>query len=332
MMKKTMCLGAIGLVFLLTSCASADQFRFEDEHTTPSAYVPLPDGVTLEKADGVAHEPNETTNLLGSLAPDERRPQERVPEIMRRGRLIVGVDQSQYLLGYRDPASGEILGFEADIAREIARDIFGDPSKVEFRFVDSSSWVEVLESNQVDCIIRNISITRQRQDQVFFSTAYLTAQTRLLVPARSEVETIDDLAGKTACVTDKSTSLQSAKAYAPHTNLLVANSDSDCLVSLQQSQADALISDDITLSGIAAQDPFTRITNSTIGEEHYGIAFAKPGVRHNTDGLIRQVNSTLERIFSDGTWYELYDQWLGAYLPTQQPPALNYRSERTVRN
>ena len=67
----------------------------------------------------------------GSLRPDDKKPEERIPEIVKRGRIIVGVDQSQYLLSFRDNATGELKGFEVDLAREIARDIFGDPDKVD---------------------------------------------------------------------------------------------------------------------------------------------------------------------------------------------------------
>ena len=47
-------------------------------------------------------------------------------KILSRGRLIVGVDQNTYLFGFRNPATGEIEGFDIDIAREVAKAIFGD--------------------------------------------------------------------------------------------------------------------------------------------------------------------------------------------------------------
>ncbi|AHI23666.1 glutamate ABC transporter substrate-binding protein [Corynebacterium vitaeruminis] len=292
-----------------------------------SAYMPLPEGSSLEKAG--SQEPTDvvTTGLVGSLRPDSRTAKERVPGILQRGRLIVGIDQSQNLLSFREPSSGEIKGFEVDIAREIARDIFGDPTKVEFRFVNSSTWVDSVQSNQTDFAIRAISITKDRQDQVTFSAPYLTGLTRMLVEKNSGITSLDDLANKTVCVTTESTGLQRTRASAPTTDILVATSAADCLVALQQSQVQAIISDDTILSGMAEQDPFTEIVGDSIGTENYGIAMATPGPGHDTDGLIRQVNSTIERIDSDGTWYRLYNAWFGSYLPNQQPPAISYREE-----
>ena len=290
-------------------------------------YLPLTQGAVIEKA--CTHYPItiQTTYLLGSLAPDVATAAERVPEIIKRGRIIVGVDQSQNLLSFRNTATGELQGFEVDLAREIARDIFNDPHKVEFRYVDSANWIEALEAKQIDLAMRTAYITRERQDQVFFSTPYFTGSTRMLVANHSPIKEISNLAEETICVTNNSTGAEQARAQAPESDLLVVRSSADCLIALQQNRAAAVVTDDVILSGMAAQDPFTSIVGRPLSMEQYGIAVAKPGVRHNTEGLIRQVNSTLERVFADGTWQRTYNHWLGIYLPHQNPPATNYRDE-----
>lgn len=167
------------IVSLTAGCARTPETSTATAPTSDSLpFVPLPQGATIERAG--AEPPNKiiTTNLLGSLAPDNRSPGERVPEIISRGRLIVGIDQSQNLLSFRNTITGELQGFEVDIAKEIATDIFGDPTKIEFRYVDSANWIDSLESHQIDMAIRTLSITRDRQDQVFFSTPYLKGSTK----------------------------------------------------------------------------------------------------------------------------------------------------------
>lgn len=319
-------IGAILCALLLASCTSAPQKpSLPLEHDLP--YVPLPQGAVIEKAGTHAPKKIQQTNLLGSLAPDDATAAQRVPEIIARGRIIVGVDQSQNLLSFRNTATDELQGFEIDLAREIARDIFNDPKKVEFRYVDSANWIEALEANQIDIAMRTASITRERQDQVFFSTPYFMGSTRMLVPSHSPIKEISNLAEQTICVTNNSTGAEQVRAQAPKSDLLVARSSADCLIALQQNQASAVVTDDVILSGMAAQDPFTSIVGKPLTTEHYGIAIAKPGVRHHTTGLIRQVNSTLERVFADGTWQRTYNHWLGVYLPHQTPPATNYRNE-----
>ncbi len=52
--------------------------------------------------------------------------------IAARGRLIAGVDQGKYLVGYRNAITGELEGSDIDVVRQIAAAIFGDPNRVQF--------------------------------------------------------------------------------------------------------------------------------------------------------------------------------------------------------
>ncbi|CAB0777774.1 ABC transporter [Corynebacterium diphtheriae] len=280
--------------------------------------LPLPAGATVgSPASGTI----QTDNLLGSLRPNG----DDVAQVRQRGYLIVGIDQSQNLLSFRD-TDGELKGFEVDLAREVARDIFGEP-KIDFRYVDSSSWVKALEDGQVDMVLRSISVTRERQDQVFFSTPYFSGKTRILTQKDSDIHGAADLKG-TVCVTNLSTGSKRLGAIAPNSTMLAVRNSADCLLALQQNHADAVISDDAILSGMIAQDPFTHIVGEPLATEQYAVAFAKPRTGRDTAPMIRQVNSTFERIFRDGTWASTYNHWFGAYLAPQEHPAVHYREER----
>lgn len=327
-MRALICILSLLVLLGASSCAQPPESPpLAPTATSNLPFVPLPQGAVIEKAG--SHQPHKiiTTNLLGSLAPDDQPVEERVPDILARGRLIVGVDQSQNLISFRNTATGELQGFEVDIAKEIAQDIFGDPTKIEFRYVDSANWIYSLEANQIDIAIRTISITRERQDQVFFSTPYLKGSTRILVNKSSGIKGISALDSRPICVTNQSTGTHYARKLAPNSDLVVVRSSADCLIALQQNQASAVVTDDVILSGMSAQDPFTNIVGNALSSESYGIATAKPGHRHHTEGLIRQINATLERIYNDGTWQKHYNYWFGTYLPNQTPPATHYRTE-----
>ena len=92
--------------------------------------LPMPSGA--EVAPSVSGAAVESCDATASLRPSTAGGP-TVDAIRRRGRLIVGVDQSTNLFSFRDPMSGELQGFDVDIAREIARDLVGDPDKVDFR-------------------------------------------------------------------------------------------------------------------------------------------------------------------------------------------------------
>lgn len=289
--------------------------------------LPRPAGSTIERPGTVAPSRVNTGDVEGSLAPDDSTPEERIPEIVERGRIIVGIDQSLNLLSFRNPATGELEGFEVDLAHEIAADIFDDPDAVDFRFVDSGNRAEALESGEVDIIIRTMTVTEERQEQVEFSTPYLTSNMRMLSIRGSGINTYEDLEGDTVCVADNTTALEMTRRHAPESTILKTRRWSDCLLALQQHQADALIADDTILSGISAQDPQTQITGPVLTQENYGAAVREASPGNNSAGLVRQVNSTIERIRSDGTWWEMFDRWFSDHLAAFGPPRLNYRDE-----
>src|SRR5260370_10800662 len=51
--------------------------------------------------------------------------------IQKRGKLIVGTKFDQPLFGVKNPTTRDIEGFDAEIARLMAKAVFRDPSKVE---------------------------------------------------------------------------------------------------------------------------------------------------------------------------------------------------------
>ena len=93
----------------------------------------------------------------------------------------------------------------------------------------------------------------------------------------------------------------------------------DCLVALQQSQVDAISTDDLILAGLVGQDPYLRIVGPSLNAEPYGI-----GINLENTGLVRFVNGTLERIRADGTWNTLYRKWLTVLGPASAPPVAKY--------
>lgn len=301
----------------------------EQETSTTRELLPLPPGAKLEGAEGVPAEPYVPSKLdwEGSLNPrgaEEATP--NVDRIKRRGRLVVGIDQSLYLLAFRDTASGELRGLEVDLARAIAEDIFNEEStginRLDLRFVDSAARAEALNNGEVDIVIRTMSITPERAKTIDFSTPYLTSGVRVLVPRDRGVDDINQLGGKTVCIVDGTNLTQIARTFTPHSEILRTRSWSDCLMATQQFQADAIVADDSILAGLSAQDPYTKILPGTLASQYYGVGLPK-----GQADLVRQVNSTLERMRNDGTWSQLYSTWLGGSIAESSPPPLMYRKE-----
>jgi polar amino acid transport system substrate-binding protein len=252
-------------------------------------------------------------------SPGAMPPGSTMAAIAERGRLIVGVDQNTYLFGFRNPATGQLEGFDIDIAREIARSIFGDPNRIQLRVVDASQRESALQSGEVDLVARTFSITCDRKRNVAFSTVYYYANQRILAIKGSGIDSPAALSGKRVCAVSGTTSLAALFALNPRPKLFSATTWTDCLVMLQQGQVDAISTDDVVLSGLALQDPNVEVVGPSIAVEPYGLGIKK----ENTD-LVRFVNGVLEQIRDDGTWQQLYEARLRTLGPSPGPPAARY--------
>lgn len=309
-------------VALVAGCGSSG--------TTPTpvsiaAVDPRPAGI--EEATDVATTDDEDCNREASLRPAPSLPEpgamppgSSMAAIVERGRLIVGVDQNQFLFGYRNPATGQLEGFDIDIAREIAMAIFGNPDSIELKVVGAADRETMLESGEVDLIARTFSISCARKEKVAFSSVYFYADQRILVSKGSEIFSGADLSGKKGCAVTGTTSLVKLAGLNPNLTVFGASQWPDCLVMLQQGQIDVIGTDYVVLAGLAAQDPNVEVVGPSISVEPYGI-----GVNKNNEDLVRFVNGVLARIRADGTWERLYADRLAQDLgPSPGPPDPRY--------
>jgi len=283
---------------------------------------PAPAGMDeLPPQPAKAPTPQGDCNRTASLRPFPTKAEAdaAVTNIRNRGRLIVGLDIGSNLFSFRDPITGEITGFDVDIAGEIARDIFGTPSQVEYRILSSADRIAALQNNQVDVVVKTMTINCDRKKLVNFSTVYLNANQRILAARDSAISQPSDLSGKRVCVAKGTTSLQRIQQITPQPIIVGVVTWADCLVALQQRQVDAVSTDDSILAGLVVQDPYLHIGGPSLNEEQYGI-----GVNLQNTGLVRFVNGTLERVRRDGTWNTLYRKWLTVLGPAPAPPVARY--------
>jgi polar amino acid transport system substrate-binding protein len=236
-------------------------------------------------------------------------------KIRTRGYLIAGVDQSTYHFGFLNPLTGQIEGFDIDMIRAVAKAIFGDPSKVQFKAISDAQRISDITNGTVDIVAHTMTITCQRLQQLDFSSVYFESHQKVLVLKNSAATSLASLHGQKVCATtdsDSVTKIQQAKAVAVQVPYWT-----DCLVDLQQGDVAAVSTDDSILDGLAAQDPWTKIIGGALTNEPYGLAISK---QHPE--FVRFVNAVLQQMRTDGQWKQSYQHWLGTPVPN--PPQAQY--------
>ena len=96
----------------------------------------------------------------------------RLAEIIKRDKLIVATFGTAPPFCYTDE-KGKLVGFDIDIARLIAKALFGDENKVEFVVVTSEGRWPAVNSGRADIGIASTTVYPDRALRVAFTRPYV---------------------------------------------------------------------------------------------------------------------------------------------------------------
>lgn len=238
-------------------------------------------------------------------------------DIQQRGRLIVGTAADVLQFGFRNPKTGNIEGFDVDVAHAIANAIFGDPNAIEYKVINYAERIPSLVDGSVDIVAHTMTINCARWQQIAFSTEYYHAGQTVLVGTDSEATGIESFEGngQKVCVARGSTNLEELVNEYPTVERVEVDDLSDCLVLFQQSAVDAITGDNTVMAGFEAQDPFAQQVGDKFTDEPYGL-----GINRDHPEFVQFVNLVLEQMRADGTLLDLQQTWIDDDTPP--PPAV----------
>lgn len=304
---------------LLAACTGVDYAQ------TPLPPTPSTSSSSAPPATPVACDnPTQSYDPLASIPASGSITDASVRKILARGHLVVGVSADTYLFGARDPFTSRIEGFDIDMARAVAKSLFGSESKLQLRVITAADRIPVLKDREVDMVARNMTMTCARWKDIGFSAEYYHSGQKLLVAkdpsGKVPTTALKDLDGEKVCAPRGTSTLEKLRTFQGVVPVPAAD-HTGCLVLFQQGKADAITGDDTVLAGLAAQDPYTVVTSApAITDEPYGLGFNKDDVY-----LIRYVNRVLADLEASGQWKAIYNRWLAGPLgPAPAPPVAVY--------
>jgi ABC-type amino acid transport substrate-binding protein len=202
--------------------------------------------------------------------------------------------------GLRNPTSGDVEGLDADLGREIAKDMGVRPVFIE---AVSANRIPFLQQDKVDLIISTFTINEERKQQIDFSVPYYIAGQSILVKKESTIQSVTDLNGKKVCSGEGSTSEKNVRTKAPQAQLLLFKTYTEAGQALSDGRCDAVSTDDSILFGLAEKIPGTELRGGVFTEEPLGI-----GVKKGRTDLVDFVNATLRKMKDDGRLKAAYDK------------------------
>lgn len=259
----------------------------------------------------------------GPVASDEAiASSEWATAVKEAGTLRVGGVQTSALFCLLNEVDGVERGMDAGLFQLLTRYILGDESAYELTQVTSDTRESVLQNNQVDCVFATYSITPERQELISFAGPYFVARQAILVKAdNTDINGVDDLAGKNVAVQSGSTGPSIVDEYAPEAVQQEFSTDEEARAALEQGRVDAYVIDETMQAGSIIKAPGKyKIVGEPFGpEDPYGI-----GVPLDSDA-VEFINGFLAEIEGDGTWADLWKVTIGDRTgqdTAPEPPAL----------
>jgi glutamine transport system substrate-binding protein len=226
--------------------------------------------------------------------------------------LRVVTDPSFVPFEMMDQESGEMIGFDMEIIREVADRAGFD---INLNTMDFNGIIPALQTGSVDIAIAGITITDKRSKIVDFSDPYYDSGLRILVRnSENDVQEFDDLEGMKIGTKIGSTSYDYlTKNLDDNDGVTPYPGSSDMYMALMSGAVDAVFYDSPNVGYFARTKGEGKV--KTVGPlyegQQYGIAFRKGSK------WVEKANHALKEMREDGTYKSIYEQWFGP-LPENQ--------------
>ena len=255
--------------------------------------------------------------------------------LQEAGKIVVGTKYNQLGSGLKNPTTGDLEGFDIEIAKLIAVGIFGGTvddveSKIEFKETVSGVREAVIQGGDVDIVVATYTINDNRKKQVDFAGPYvIDGQTVMVKSDNSTITALTDLNGKKVCTGRGSTTPDNLtkKSITP-SELVLRDTYPECADELRQGRVEAVVTDRGILLGLVdTSSGGFKLLDIDVSEEPLGI-----GLKKGDDDFRNFLNDRLEEIFASGEWAAAFEATLGQLgVATPEPPAVDrYASTGTA--
>ncbi len=227
--------------------------------------------------------------------------------------FTVGFDAEYPPYGYLDEDTGDYTGFDLELAEEVCNRRGWTLEKKPINWDNKDAEIE---SGTISCIWNGMTYTG-REEAYTWSEPYVDNSIVIAVKADSDIQTVEDLAGKIVITQSDSSALTAlesdelADLRNSFADLQQNPSYNTCFADMQAGAVDAIAVDiGVARYQISNNPDAYRLLEEPISTEQYAIAF-KLG---NTE-LRDQVQETLNEMVEDGTFMEIAEHYADFNLP-----------------
>lgn len=215
---------------------------------------------------------------------------------------VVCADLPAPPLFWRDD-SGQRLGYETEVAREIAKRL---GKQCEFVYVNWLDFYPTLEAGKADLLLCGQGISEYRKTLADFTVPYAIFDEAVMVLRDSTVASPADLRGRKVGAIANSVNMALAQTFEGAITVAFAGDSGDVLgdmiQSLRNQEIDAFVDDDVALVPLAAE-PDLKIGFMHPSHNAWGAA-----VKKGNDALRHDVDQALNAMKADGSLQRIWQE------------------------
>ena len=230
--------------------------------------------------------------------------------------IRIGVFGDKPPFSYVD-ANGDNQGFDVEISKQIAEDLLGDSSKIEWVITEAANRVEYLETGKVDLMMANFTVTPERAEVVDFANPYMKVSIGIVSPEGDVITDVSQLEGKQLIVNKGTTAEAYFRENYPDIELLVYEQNTETFQALLDGRGAALAHDNTLIFGWIKENPGFVAGVEAIGNEDT----IAPAVAKGDTALLEWVNEEIDTLNETGFIAEAYKKRLAPAFSSDIVPA-----------
>jgi polar amino acid transport system substrate-binding protein len=232
------------------------------------------------------------------------KPPDTLAGVKERGMLVAGIRDGEPPFGFRDDASGELVGLDVDLARAVAGKLGVD---LRVKPVKAGDRIPALLDGSIDLIAAKMAKSPERASLVDFSATYFTANRRILLK-KGLVDNNGSLEGRKIAVVGNPRSSKTVSTRFPASISLPFGDYPAAVEALKNGEVDAVAGDGLVLYGLLAALPENEYAvpdGYVVSVQEYALA-----ARKGDKGFLAVVDQTLDDLDRSGEKKRIFDRWL----------------------
>jgi len=245
-----------------------------------------------------------TTCLCFTMTACDKNQKSDYEYLQEKGYFVCGITLYEPM-NYFDADSGDLIGFDTELAKMVAEDL---GLKAKFQVIEWNDKFVELNGKTIDCIWNGFTVNEERKGQVEFTQTYLN-NSQCVVVKTSNLTTLNSvaaLANKTAAAEAGSAGESAAKDLTDEAKISSVTAQSNALMEVKSSTVDFAVIDVIMARSMVGKGEYADLSIQEaiqLEPEEYAIGFRKGS------DMAEKVNASINKLLANGKLEELAEKY-----------------------